>query len=276
MKKLILSLVLALAAGGCRSVRAPFMPPIPASPRDGEKPIPAGGQILTIQNDHGLVSIGPSRVGAGLVRYRIRAAAHTEAEAERIAAACDVLVEAGGANVRILVVGPPLPSGGDLRVELEVEIPEGVKTLSVNAGGDILGNGLPPDTRLDAREGKVQLFGATGKLTIATVGSPIQVEGEPAEVDIRSTRGSITLWRTGAGPLSGRIESHSGLIQVRVQGEVSTNLRAMTQIGRVTCDLALEKKEAGERFLRATLGAGGGTLEITSFRGDIQILKPSP
>ncbi|MBN1419688.1 MAG: hypothetical protein JXP34_12995 [Planctomycetes bacterium] len=276
MRRIVSSIAIALSAWGCQSVRAPFMPPVPASPREGEKPIPAGGQTLTIQNDHGLVSIGPARAEAGRVRYWIRAGAHTASEAERVAAATDVLVEFGGADARVLVVAPPLPSGGECRVDLEVEMPAGIQILSINAKGDILGNNLPPDTRLDAREGKVQLFGVTGMLRVTTAGSPIQIEGAPSQIDIRSTRGNITLWQTGAGSLSGRIESHSGLIQYRVQSEVSTKLRAMSQIGRVTCDLPLERTEATEHFFRGTLGAGEGDLEIVSYRGDIQILRPSP
>ncbi|MCX6543091.1 MAG: DUF4097 family beta strand repeat-containing protein [Acidobacteria bacterium] len=128
---------------------------------------------------------------------------------------------------------------------------------------------------MDVRASELEVNSISGNVTCDQIVTP--------RAALKSVSGNITF----GGPLAkgGRYEltSHSGDVSIVVSDKMGIELSASTFSGEVTSDLALTPKAGGDstrgrgrrmrQTLQGTFGDGSAVLQVTSFSGDIKIVK---
>lgn len=168
-------------------------------------------------------------------------------------------VEIQGSSGAVTVAGTP--------VRLTIETVDGAVTL---AGGPFR------STQVRTAGGMIRVTGARGELALSSVTGAIFAEGDSI------TRGGITtlagVIRLGAsvdrtGTLT--VESHGGDIQLRLDPSPGLELVATAFGGSIenalTSTLPRPVRDGRSHLLETTVGGGGGTVTVTSFKGRVRL-----
>ena len=130
-------------------------------------------------------------------------------------------------------------------------------------------------TLTDVKAGEIQVNSVSGDVTCAEVAA--------TRVAVKAVSGSVTF----GGPLAkgGRYEltSHSGDIEVFASEKVGFEVSASTFSGDIKSDLALTSKPGADaapdrhgrtnQSVHGIFGDGSAVLQLTSFSGDVRIVK---
>lgn len=148
----------------------------------------------------------------------------------------------------------------------------------------------------------VETAGSAGDMSAASVSGSVKLRAVKAKgIDTNSVSGDVSLTdvtcdRAKANSISGAItfdgplakggrymlQSHSGDVTVRLVGASGFELNASTFSGDITSAVELTAKVGGEsgrqgrphgESMRGVYGDGGAILELSSFSGDIRIVK---
>lgn len=208
---------------------------------------------LTVRIHEGDVTIRPGTGNEASVTARLRG---REEEIERIGLEA---VERDGA-VEIVARYPPRGNREEpvtrVRIDIEIEIPAGVKVVARTEKGDVVAVGL---------DSPVDVATAIGDIEIATRS---WARGRTVNGNVRASFGS-TSW---SGELS--FEAVNGDIEVSVAGAVDSQVSVRTRNGRFTTDLfPIERRRGipGTR-LSGKIGHGGDrSLVLETVNGDIRL-----
>ncbi|BCS34492.1 hypothetical protein TBR22_A37190 [Luteitalea sp. TBR-22] len=166
--------------------------------------------------------------------------------------------------------------------------------------GDVVAEALSRVRLLRSMSGSVMLSRSIvdGEATLQTVSGDVLASGVKASsltlgsvsgnVEVRDSSSDRTLVRTVSGDIefagaprrAGRYEfkTHGGDILVVAPSSSGFEFEASTFRGDVRSDLASVPADASEgaRQVRGTVGDGSAFFELTSFTGDIRVMKKAP
>lgn len=148
---------------------------------------------------------------------------------------------------------------GTVRGTLEVEALTGAVVISARA------------ERMDvsALSGAVRISNAAGEMDVTSVSGGVAVAGSSIQGNIESVSGNVTIDGALGGGLT--IESHSGTVEMRLPGSTSAAVTAEMYSGSFRSDFGAARRDEEERHLR--IGSGRNEVSITTFSGDVRILR---
>jgi DUF4097 and DUF4098 domain-containing protein YvlB len=187
------------------------------------------------------------------------------------------------ASVRIMTINGDVEVrqiGGVLNAEtVSGEIKVGVAENDVqckSTRGDIDLAYIKGDAGLNTVSGDISIQEIEGSVEARTVNGDIELEAfsHAEEIDANSTSGNIDI----RGELSRggvyRLDSFSGGTKVVIPSGSDFELSAKTFSGSVDCDFELKMSgKFDSKKVRGTVGKGGASLTISSFSGNIRIMK---
>jgi DUF4097 and DUF4098 domain-containing protein YvlB len=197
-------------------------------------------------------------------------------------------------------------------VDYELTVPVAMAIELQGMGGDVRIEGTRGDVSVNNIEGNITVQGGGGSLTLVTVNGAVSVTGARGRVEARSVsedveltdvQGDVTVEtvsgdlrmtridarRVEAQTVSGDVTfegairpdgnyallTHSGDITIAMPEAVSATIRTAVASGDVGASFTLPEAERATRSRKTfRLGGGGATIEIETFSGDIQLVRP--
>jgi DUF4097 and DUF4098 domain-containing protein YvlB len=162
--------------------------------------------------------------------------------------------------------------------------------------GDIVVKGGTGFVTAKSIEGEVLVEGARGRINVESVNERVHISGSSGDIVVETTNGDISM--TGmdaksveAGTVNGdltfegnlaagrfRFTTHNGDIQLNVPETANATFNVRAYNGDFSTNLPLKGGMPAEvrrgRRVTFTLGSGSADVELESFNGTIQILRP--
>jgi DUF4097 and DUF4098 domain-containing protein YvlB len=202
-------------------------------------------------------------------------------------------------------------------VDYIVSAPAGTRITTRSISGDVTVQGITGELSIGTTSGDVKVTDAprltsattvSGDLALTNVGAEGLLEGSTMSGDIVATgvkarrldlgaiSGGVTARGVTAGDVKlksmtddvifegaltprGRYEfsTHSGDVQLTLDGQVGFSFEAQTFNGSIRSDLAVQARNTGSRAsarsLTGTFGDGSAVISATSFSGDVVVLR---
>ena len=194
---------------------------------------------------------------------------------------------------RLTVEPEEAPDTVDVRVDLQVTVPEGTSVAVDVVNGNIWVEGAAGDVAVEGNNSDVQVMGARGAVTVKTTNGRIVVHDARAETTLETANGGISVqMRSGAlqaSTITGNIllrilsreveacdlTSLNGSITLLLKESCSAELSASTVRGTVDLDpaLILRDGEVRRRAVRGKLGGGRTKLSLNSMNGNIVLQR---
>jgi DUF4097 and DUF4098 domain-containing protein YvlB len=143
-----------------------------------------------------------------------------------------------------------------------------------SVSGGAVASGIKGDLAAKTVSGSVQISQASGYVEAESVSGSVTISGGNG-VEASSVSGSLHF--KGRVNPSGRYElkSHSGSVTIVVPGDSAFALQASTFSGPIQSDFDIKIRglEGNKKSINGTVGAGGPTVEASSFSGSVSIKK---
>lgn len=201
------------------------------------------------------------------------------------------------------------PDQSGLTVNFEIHLPESVPVEVKSTSGDTEVTGASGANKVKATSGDVRIANLEGSLEIETSSgdlkisdsrlSLLNVENKSGDVTldkvhaattIQATSGDVKLTQCGGPSLSidgvsGDLQVHlsepiagaanlrtvNGLISLEVPSNSDFRLAVSALRGEVVCNLPLEDENRDDRRVTGRMGAGVGSVDISTINGDIHV-----
>jgi|SRR5579875_392060 len=165
-------------------------------------------------------------------------------------------------------------SGPAPRVHIALQVPASSK-LDLHTGfGDIVGENLQADARVNTGFGKIDFPGFSGELVGNTGFGDVSADGRFDRLQLKTGFGNIRAAVDSGSKMSEdwRLSSGFGSLHVRVPLDLNADLRAHSGFGHVSTDLPLTVSGiSGHSSVRGKLGSGGFPLELSTGFGSVHI-----
>ena len=146
---------------------------------------------------------------------------------------------------------------GDVRVEISVKLPAGVRT------------------RLESVNGDISIIGASAGVTVETVNGAIEVQTARGPVQATSVNGNIDV-RIDALPAAEGMsyETVNGSITLHLPSEFEGELEMETVNGTLHTDFPITVQgRFNPRHIRSRVGSGGPLVTLETVNGSIELRK---
>jgi hypothetical protein len=210
---------------------------------------------LLCQTHNGSITVtGESNTSRIEVRAELSVRGHTQDEAD--------------ANLHLLEVGREQQ---DETLRLFVKYPSRGLSNCSPSGSFVLK--VPQDLAfgLESHNGHLAVRGTRGNVRLETHNGSIDATVESTQVATTTHNGNVRLSLAGSGPLSGRVVSHNGSIEINMPDGIGTMLDASTHNGRVAWSGRIVDATYEKGTLRGRLGDGKGSLRASTHNGNIRI-----
>ncbi|MBN1831387.1 MAG: DUF4097 family beta strand repeat protein [Deltaproteobacteria bacterium] len=203
------------------------------------------------------------RSGAVSVFYEIIVPAKASVRVKSISGNVEVRKIGGFLNVETI--------SGEIRVRLAES---NVRCKSTS--GDIDMEYIHGDAELESVSGEISIQEIQGSIEAGTVSGDIELDAfsYAEEIEMSSTSGDVKL----RGELSPggiyRLDLFSGNTKVIIPSDSNFEFSAKTFSGSIECDFELKMSgRLNPRQVQGTVGKGGASINISSFSGNIRIIK---
>jgi DUF4097 and DUF4098 domain-containing protein YvlB len=222
---------------------------------------------------------------------------------EDIAGGWTARLEEEGDRVVVRIEGPPgIPTGGTLKLR----VPKGADLQVTSRGGDVRGMNLHGRASVASISGKVRISGPAAGIEVATTSGDVRIDGANGRVDVATVSGKVALVAikgelraqsvsgdveigkarldrlqvttvSGDVELTGElrkgphgIDTNSGDVRVVLPRSLPLRILVSSFSGKIADGFA-DPPSQHEGSHRRDLGKGGGTLEISTFSGDVTL-----
>lgn len=252
-------------------------------------------RVLNIVGRNGAVRVSAGSGEVFTVTAEIRAYTRYASDAPTASEYLSQLFQVDRENdiTRLTVEPEEAPDTVDVRVDLQVLVPEGTSVAVDVINGNIWIEGAAGDVAVEGSNSDVKVAGARGAVTVKTTNGRIVVHDARAETILETANGGINVqMRAGAlqaSTITGNIllrilsrdvvacdlTSLNGSITLLLKESCSAELSASTVRGTVDLDPALtvQDGEVRRRAVRGRLGDGRTKLSLNSMNGNIVIQR---
>lgn len=156
---------------------------------------------------------------------------------------------------------------GPVRVSANVRQVASIEALSGPV--DLLGS--VGEAHVNAVSGNVRVANASGgRVEIEAVSGNVTVNGTRLRGNVQSVSGNLVVSGSVGGALT--LESHGGNVELRVPSGTNAEVEVETFSGGLRSDFGGGDGSRG-RERHVTIGRGGPTVSITTFSGDVKLLR---
>lgn len=180
------------------------------------------------------------------------------------AAGGPVTIDARTGSLEISALGGPVRVSGAVRERTEIN--------AVGGPVDVLGS--VNDIEVNSMGGPVRVVDAGGRVEISAVSGNVEVRGSRLRGSVQNVSGNVTV--TSTGPLAGALslDSHSGNVELRLPAGASATVNLTTFSGRFISEVGGQTRREGERDRQIVVGAGGPSVSVTTFSGNVKLSRP--
>ncbi len=167
----------------------------------------------------------------------------------------------------------------DVKADLEIRVPKGVRVEIESVGADVTIDGLTSAVSIESVQGDARVAAGPGEVHVSSVNGPITVAGGSSlrELQLETVSGTLEF----SGPLnrSGAyaFESVSGSVTLDIEGSVSATFEISTFGGRIDSALGPKPRRESQMIpgtsLSFTEGSGDADVSIESFSGTIRVRR---
>ena len=184
-----------------------------------------------------------------------------------------------GNQVEIRIHTPKHNGGGwfhwhSPKLQVDLEVPTGSR-LDLHTGfGDILGDDLKVNARVDTGFGNVRFPRFSGQLDGETGFGDLTTEGKFEALRLKTGFGSVKAEADSGSKIRDdwRLETGFGDVVLRVPSDLDADIDASTGMGHVSTDIPLAVTESSSHsLLRGHLGKGGAPVELETGFGSVHI-----
>ena len=133
------------------------------------------------------------------------------------------------------------------------------------AKGDVLAHSVSGDVQVSAPGGRVDADSSSGA---------IEVRGANADVQAHDAAGTLTVQGNPSGNSYWDLRTVSGSVHILVPANANFRFSANAVSGEIRAQIPIMIEEQGKHSLRAHMGNGGGSVEIHTVSGDIEVQGP--
>jgi Putative adhesin len=156
---------------------------------------------------------------------------------------------------------------GPVRVSAAVRQIATIEALS----GPVELLGSVGEARVNAMSGNVHVANAAGPVEIEVVSGNVTVNGTRLRGNVQSVSGNLVVGGSVGGALT--LESHGGNVELRLPSGAGAEVEVETFSGGLRSDFGGGARDGGGRERHVTVGRGGPTVSITTFSGDVKLLR---
>lgn len=160
------------------------------------------------------------------------------------------------------------------KVEIDLEVPSG-SHLDLHTGfGDIRGDNLRAQARVDTGFGSIHFPEFSGQLNGETGFGDVTADGRFDSLELKSGFGSVKAEANSGSQIHSnwRLESGFGDVSLRVPFDLNADIEAETGMGHVSTDVPLAVTETSSHSsLRGQLGKGGSPVELQTGFGSVHL-----
>jgi hypothetical protein len=184
-----------------------------------------------------------------------------------------------GNHVEIRIHAPQNHGGGwfhwhSPKVQIELQVPDG-SHLDLHTGfGDIRGENLHAQARVDTGFGGIHFPEFAGQLNGETGFGDITADGRFDTLQLKTGFGSVRAEVNSGTQIHAdwRLETGFGDVALRVPSDLNANIDAETGFGHVSTDVPLMVTESSSHSeLRGQLGKGGSSVELSTGFGSVHL-----
>jgi hypothetical protein len=226
-----------------------------------------------------------------------------EIKGERPSNAVDVNIVGG--EQKVSVQTHPLREGvasEDSRVDFQIRAPRGASVRVDSEQGDITVEDIRGDVTIEGVSGSVVLSQLRGHVSVRTLDGPILIRSSEGYIQAHSINGDLKFIQVNCAELigstnSGRIQyegdfglggtyvlnNYSSPIVIMASDKASFDLTARAVEGMIESTIPFRPMPLGNtftrrlspgKFLQGRFNTGKSTVQVTSYRGTIQLLGP--
>jgi DUF4097 and DUF4098 domain-containing protein YvlB len=160
----------------------------------------------------------------------------------------------------------------------DISVTDPLARLSAQTvNGDITIESKCDQVEAETVGGKIVLNGVSGDVTAGSVGGSIQVTaGEIERAKLSTVSGPVDLSATLGANATVHVECHSGDVTLQLPADVSAEFEAETFSGDIDNAFGPSAPKRGHspgRTLNFTAGGGDAQVSVSTFSGDIKLLK---
>lgn len=155
---------------------------------------------------------------------------------------------------------------GPVRVTANVRQRATIEALS----GPVELLGSVGEVQVSAMSGPVRVANATGRVEIEAVSGNVTLNGTRLRGNVESVSGNLVVGGSVGGALS--LESHGGNVELRLPSGTNAQVEVETFSGGLRSEFGNGSGERG-RERHVTIGRGGPTVSISTFSGDVKLLR---
>lgn len=245
------------------------------------------GGTFDLLNVAGDVTITGGSTGRVVRIEGLKRVRNGNARTQALLNAIEIAVAERGGNVEVRTVSPrgvtrnTAPNRPTAIVDYSIVLPEGVNVILRTTSGNLrLQNVSGDQFELNTLSGDVIMQASKGRmLNLHTVTGNMVLQQIFAErARLQSTTGNLEYMGEFQPTGRYRFTTHKGNIRVAPTGVPGFDLDAWTHKGAVRTDFALKRlpqRAPGQpQFLRGTVGDAGAALTVSTFSGNIILIKP--
>jgi len=150
------------------------------------------------------------------------------------------------------------------------------RTYAKTVSGEIRLQSVDGDVDASVVSGDIRIHDVQGSLEVESVSGGIKLDGitKAAVVEAKSVNGRLSYEGMLEARGNYRFSVHSGDVLVRLPAKSDFDLNAKTMSGDIHCDFDITHAEKiTEKKIRGVVGKGGASLRLSSFSGDLRIMK---
>lgn len=222
----------------------------------------AEGAKITLDNVHGSVRVVAGAGSELVIEAEKSAKAKSETAAREVLSAMSIDIDERSGAVTIRADLPELKALlGDVYASTRF-------TLTVPSATEL---------EVSTQDGGITISGVRGRIEARAVNGSIDIAGTEASVDAHGANGGIHLEvaKFSAADTISAVTANGG-IEVMLPADVKADVAAQTQQGAITTDFPIEVSgRLRKTRFQGELNGGGGSIELRTANGSIEIRKPS-
>ncbi|MHC4645811.1 MAG: DUF4097 family beta strand repeat-containing protein [Planctomycetota bacterium] len=238
-------------------------------------PMPAKGSFSARTHNGSVSVVGAEVVDCRLVA-KIAARAGSEQEAQRLAEATEIALEAAGSGLMVRIAKPVLRSNRSICVSLDATVPKqtglelrtnnGAVELSnivgridgVTNNGNVSASDVYGTCNLRTHNGSINCRAVSGNLELVTHNGNVRVEYSPTAVPVCNASAT----------------THNGWVDFTAPSGLSAVVELSTHNGSVETELPLTViGKISPREVKGTIGTGQGRVHLKTYNGWIKLKK---
>ena len=197
----------------------------------------------------------------------------------------DTSVASGAQTVRN-ITGPVKvqAASGSIRVEkidrdAEIKTASGsVSAMDVGsdvhistASGSVSAENIKGNVRVNAMAGVIEVRNPGGRVEAETASGSVDIQGAARDVTAQAVSGRVSVQGNPGAESYWELKTVSGSVHLSVPASANFHLSADAVTGEIRTDIPIMIEEQDKHALRASMGSGGGRVQVHTVSGEIRV-----